>query len=79
MGQWMYWQIHVFLGSALVRGEWSDSRHGHDIHRIGGWIGQITDLDDVEKRIFLTLPGLELRLLGRSASRYTDYVIDVPE
>jgi hypothetical protein len=30
-------------------------------------------LDDTEKWKFLTLPGLELRPLGRPASRYTDY------
>jgi hypothetical protein len=29
-------------------------------------------LDDMEKRKLLTLPGLELRPLGRPASRYTD-------
>jgi hypothetical protein len=35
------------------------------------------DLDDLEKRKFLTLPGLQLRLLGRQpvASRYADYAI----
>jgi hypothetical protein len=31
-------------------------------------------VDDLEKRKFLTLPGLELRPLGR----YTDYVIPAP-
>jgi hypothetical protein len=36
-------------------------------HWIGGWVGPRADLDDVEKRKFLTLPGLELRLLGRPA------------
>jgi hypothetical protein len=38
------------------------------------------DLDDVEKRQFLTLPGLELRPLGRQhvARRYTDYAIPAP-
>jgi hypothetical protein len=38
-------------------------------------------LDDVEKREFLTLLGLELRPLGRPAvaSRYTDYVIPAPK
>jgi hypothetical protein len=37
-------------------------------------------LDDVEKRKFLTLPGLELRPLGRPAvaSRYTDCAILAP-
>jgi hypothetical protein len=27
---------------------------------IGGWVNPIAGLDDVEKRIFLNLPGLEL-------------------
>jgi hypothetical protein len=31
-------------------------------------LGTIAGLDDVEKRKFLTLPGLELRSLGRRAS-----------
>jgi hypothetical protein len=35
-------------------------------------------LDDVEKRKFLTLPGLELRPLSRPASRYTDCAIPAP-
>jgi hypothetical protein len=37
-------------------------------------------LDDVEKRKFLTLPGLELRTLAVQtvASCYTDYAIPAP-
>jgi hypothetical protein len=37
-------------------------------------------LDSLKKRKFLTLSGLELRPLGRSArsSRYTDYAIPAP-
>jgi hypothetical protein len=34
-------------------------------HWIGDWVGARSGLDDVEKRKFLTLPGLELQLLGR--------------
>jgi hypothetical protein len=60
--------IHIFLTSALVGGEWSASRPGRftpgerapGTHRIGGWVGPRTGLDDMEKRKFLTLPGLEL-------------------
>jgi hypothetical protein len=37
---------------------------------IGGWVGPRTGLDDVEKRKFLPLPGLELRPLGRSQQLY---------
>jgi hypothetical protein len=35
-------------------------------------------LDDMEKRKFLTLLGLQLRLLGRPASSYTDYATPAP-
>jgi hypothetical protein len=38
-------------------------------------------LDDTEKKIFLTLPVLELRppVVRPVASRYTDYVIPAPK
>jgi hypothetical protein len=42
-------------------------------------VGPRAGLDDVEKRKFFTLPGLELRPLGRPASRYTDYAISAPD
>jgi hypothetical protein len=64
-------EIHIFLTSVLV-GEWSASRPccftRREItpgnHWIGGWVDPKAGLDDVEKRKFLTLPGLELRSLG---------------
>jgi hypothetical protein len=62
-------EIHVFLTSALAGGEWSASRPGPSIpgtHWIGVWMGLIAGLDDVEKREFLTLPGLELQSFGVS-------------
>jgi hypothetical protein len=67
--------IHIFLTSALDGGEWSASCPGRFIpwervtgtHWIGGWVNHRAGLDDVEKRKFLTLPGLELRPLGRPA------------
>jgi hypothetical protein len=34
-------------------------------HWIGGWVGPRAGLDVVEKKKLLTLPGLELRPLGR--------------
>jgi hypothetical protein len=60
-------KIHIFSTSALAGGEWSASCPGHftrgkrapSIHWIGGWVDHRTGLDDVEKRIFLTLSGLE--------------------
>jgi hypothetical protein len=66
-------QIHIFLNSALAGGECSASIPGRftpgertlSTHWIGGWVDPRTGLDDVEKRKFVTLPGLELRPLGR--------------
>jgi hypothetical protein len=65
--------IHVFLNSALVGDEWLASHPGSFtpgerapvILWIGIWVGTKAGLDDVEKRKFLTLLGLELRPLGR--------------
>jgi hypothetical protein len=37
------------------------------IHLIGGWVGPRARLEYVEKKKSLTLPGLELRTLGRPA------------
>jgi hypothetical protein len=73
--------IHVFLFLALVGGEWSASRPGRftpgeracGTHWVGGWVGPRASLDNVERRKFLTLPGLELRPvhhLARSQSLY---------
>jgi hypothetical protein len=55
--------IHIFLTSAPVGGKWSASRPCRftpGTHWIGGWVGPRAGLDDLEKRKFLTLPGLEL-------------------
>jgi hypothetical protein len=38
-----------------------------DTHWIGGWVDPRTGLDNVEKRKFLTVPGLQLRPLCRPA------------
>jgi hypothetical protein len=64
-----------FFTSALAGGEWSATRPGRftswerapGTHWIGGWVDYRTSLDDMEKRKFLTLLGLELRPLGRPA------------
>jgi hypothetical protein len=49
-----------------------------DTHWIGGWVDPRVGLDDVEKRKFLTLPGLELRLLGRPARNQSLYRLGYP-
>jgi hypothetical protein len=63
-------QIHIFLTSALVGGEWSASRPCRftpGTHWIGSWVDPRAGLDAVRKIKFLTLPGIELRPLGRPA------------
>jgi hypothetical protein len=47
-------------------------------HRGGGWVGPRTGLDDMEKRKFLPLPGLELRLLGRPTRSQSLYRLSHP-
>jgi hypothetical protein len=76
----MYVWIHIFLTLALVGGEWSalprrkSARYPLD-RRLGG---PRTGLDDVKKRKFLTLPGLELRPLGRPARSQSLYRLRYP-
>jgi hypothetical protein len=73
--------VHVFLASSLVEGEWSASRpvrftpgeRAPCTHWIGGWVDPTAGLDDMKKRKFLTLPGLELRALGRPAHSQSLY------
>jgi hypothetical protein len=60
------YKINIFLASALVGGEWSTScpsrftpgEKAPATHWIGGWVDPRAGLDDIEKRKFLTLPGL---------------------
>jgi hypothetical protein len=64
--------VQFFLTLALVGGEWSASRPGRftpgerdsGTHWIEGWVSPRASLDDVEKRKFSTLLGLELQPLG---------------
>jgi hypothetical protein len=66
-------QIHTFLTSALAGGKWSVSRpcrfapggRSPGSHWIGGWVRPRASLDDLNKRKFLSLPGLKLRPLGK--------------
>jgi hypothetical protein len=72
-------EIHVFLTSALVRDEWSALCPGRlypgerapDTHWIGGCVGLITDLDDVERRKSSPYRNLiDALAVQRVASRY---------
>jgi hypothetical protein len=77
---------HVFLISALVGREWSASRPDRftpggkvpGTHWIGDWVSLRTGLNYVEKRKFLTLPGLELRPLSRPARSQSLYRLSYP-
>jgi hypothetical protein len=67
--------IHILLTSALAGVEWSASRPRRftpGTHSKGGWV------DDLEKRKFLTLPGLELRPLGSPACSQSLYRLRYP-
>jgi hypothetical protein len=46
---------------------------------IGGWVGSRAGLNDVEKRKFLALPGLELRSLGWPARSQSLYRLRYPD
>jgi hypothetical protein len=71
---------HVSLTLALVGGEWLASCPGHftpgekahGTHWTGDGLGPTAGLDDVEKRKYLTLPGLEL-LPGNCRIYLLDY------
>jgi hypothetical protein len=76
----VYAWIHIFLTSALAGGEWSASRPcrftpGRKIPRYP--LDRTAGLDDVEKKKFLTTPGLEPdpSVVQPVGSRYTDCVI----
>jgi hypothetical protein len=74
-------QTYVFLTSALVGEEWLTLRHGRftpGTHNIGGWVNPRAGMDDMEKWKFLTLPGPELRPLGRPASSQSLYRLRYP-
>jgi hypothetical protein len=47
-------------------------------HWIGGWVDPRAGLGDLEKRKFLTVPGLELRDLGRPARSQSLYRLRYP-
>jgi hypothetical protein len=76
---------HISLTSTPAGDEWLASRPGPFIpgervpgtHWIGGWVDPSTGLYDVEKRK-LTLPGPELRPLGRPARSQSLYRLRYP-
>jgi hypothetical protein len=81
------YRFTFFLTLALAGGEWAASRPGHftpgekapGTQWIGGWVDPRAGLDDLKKRKFLTLPGLELRPLGHPARSQSPYRLRYPD
>jgi hypothetical protein len=79
-------EIHIFLTSDLVGGEWSASRSDRftlgdrapGTHWIGGWVDPRAGLHNMEKWKFLIPSGLELRPLGCPASSKSLYWLRYP-
>jgi hypothetical protein len=79
IGECMY--RSTFSWPPLVGGEWSASRPGRftpgerapSTHWIGGLVDPRAGLNEMEKRKFLTTPGLELRPLGHPARSQSLY------
>jgi hypothetical protein len=69
--------IHIFLsrhwlevsGQLHAPASITSGEEALGAHWIGGWVDPRAGLDYMEKRTFLTLPGLELRPHGRLARR----------
>jgi hypothetical protein len=78
--------IHLFLSSTLVElkgrlhapAALPSVKKAPGTHLMGGWVGLRVGLDDVERRKFLILPGLELRPLGRPARSQSLYRLRHP-
>jgi hypothetical protein len=71
MGQWIY--VATFSSLEMSGRLYAPAALSPSNHCAGGWVDPRTGLDDVEKRIFLTLTGLELRPLGRPARSQSLY------
>jgi hypothetical protein len=80
MGEWMYRSTFLDLGTSWrwVAGFtplpiYIQGKSPPDTHWIGGWVEPRAGLGDVEMRKLSTLPGLELRPLGRPARSQSPY------
>jgi hypothetical protein len=84
-GEWMYRSTFSAF-AALAAGEWSTScpsrfttgERATGTHSTGGWVDPRASLDDLKKRKFLTLLGLELRPLSRPAHNQSLYWLHYP-
>jgi hypothetical protein len=65
-------------GQLHAPGRFTPVERAPGTHWRGGWVNPRVVLDDVKKRKFLTLPGLELGPLGRPASSQSLYRLRYP-
>jgi hypothetical protein len=82
MGEWIYkstfsWPQHWLEVNVQLHAPAALPIPG--THWIGGWVDLRAGLDDVEKRKFLTLPGLELQRLDRPARSQPLYRLSYAE
>jgi hypothetical protein len=69
---------HIVEWSASLPGRSSPGERALGTHWVGGLVDPTAGLGDVEKRKFLSLPGLELRPLGRPARGQSLYRLRYP-
>jgi hypothetical protein len=80
MEEWIYRSTY-FLTSALasLTGHFIPGERAPGTHWIGGWVDERAALDEVKKRKFLTLPGLELQPIGRPSRGQSLYRLRYPD
>jgi hypothetical protein len=59
-------QIHILLTLALV-GSFTPKPTAPNTHWKGGWVGPRSSLDDMQKKKFMAVQGIELQSLCRAA------------
>jgi hypothetical protein len=59
-------------------GRFTPGKRATGTHLIGGWVGPRADLDTVEKRTILPLPGIESLGVHPVARHYTNWAISTP-
>jgi hypothetical protein len=70
---------HLLEVSASRPGRFTPGERSSGTYWIGGWVDPRAGLNDIEKRKFLTLPGLELRPLCRPARSQSRIKVVVPK
>jgi hypothetical protein len=74
----VYGGVNVLITFSSRPGRFTPGEIDSDTDWVGGWVDPRAGLDDVEKRKFSTLPGLELRPLCRPARSQSLYRLRYP-